>query len=93
MCVINVLEAETKHMYDNNNNNLSKMSTRHEHILIYYYVFDVIIVTNRMQTSLWASALDYLHICCTPDTAKNVHCEGIQNKVHSIRQYVRIYTH
>jgi len=58
MCVMNVLEAETKHMYDNNNNNLSKMSTWHEYILIYYYVFDVIIVTNRMQTSLWASALN-----------------------------------
>jgi len=57
--VTNVLEAETKHcmiiiiiIY--------QMSTWHNRILIYYYVFDVIIVTNRMQTSLWASALDYI---------------------------------
>jgi len=61
-CVMNVLEAETKHMYDNNNNTLSKMSTWHKHILIYYYVFDVIIVTNWMQRSVWASALDYIYV-------------------------------
>lgn len=38
-----------------------QISTWHKHILIYYYVFDIIIVTNRMQTNLWASALDYIY--------------------------------